>query len=201
MSLLHVLQEGGGPLEGGGLVGLCVAERDQEVQLVTTDADPAPAGKVEASHRADDTKQSSQASLCHSRDHSSGAQPECQDVSAPLKDCPNPLLTGQKPVSRPRIGSNPPESGAKPCVCGFVVSVKLMTGPHVPRTQSPPGGPASAARGSRSNGPQAASPLHPEAAFSELIYTTTGVSGQNTFNFHTSRLATCRVLYTPTLND
>lgn len=136
MSLLHVLQEGGGPLEGGGLVGLCVAERDQEVQLVTTDADPAPAGKVEASHRADDTKQSSQASLCHSRDHSSGAQPECQDVGAPLKDCPNPLLTGQKPVSRPRIGSNPPESGAKPCVCGFVVSVKLMTGPHVPRTQS-----------------------------------------------------------------
>lgn len=42
MSLLNVLEEGRGPLQGGRLVRLGVAERDQEVQLVTADADPAP---------------------------------------------------------------------------------------------------------------------------------------------------------------
>lgn len=48
VSLLNVLEEGRGPLQGGRLVRLGVAERDQEVQLVTADADPAPAGKTQA---------------------------------------------------------------------------------------------------------------------------------------------------------
>lgn len=83
----------------------------------------------------------------------------------------------------------PPESGAKPCSCGFVVPAKLPPGPRVPRTQPP----ASAARGSWWTGPQAASPLHPDAASSEPLVGPLLTS--------TSRLATWRVLYELTLND
>lgn len=48
MSFLNVLQERRGPLQGGCLIRLRVAERDQEIQLIAANADSAPTVKTQS---------------------------------------------------------------------------------------------------------------------------------------------------------
>lgn len=189
MSLLHVLQEGGGPLEGGGLVGLRVAERDQEVQLVTTDADPAPAGKSKR-HIGPMTQNEVAERVCASqRATARGPGPECRGVSTPLGDRPDSLLMGQEPVPRPRMDPTP-GIGGETVLVWFRCSSQATAGPS--RAQdSATGVGCPWVLVDRTPGCQPATP-------GRGLF---GAAGRTTFNFHMSRLATWRVLYELTLND